>query len=170
MDAGTVSAFVDEMGDVGKNERAASKYSAMEMPGKIKNPDKQSPYGRQLLQGQEVEKEHKGTINWLKKNPDAPLEAATRSIASEHIPEDKKYYTHLKEMEEKYKTAMLRGLFDELQKIAGPPPIPSFAKTLKNRLVKSAVKPKPQGWVQHVPGKGFTVNEGSSILHGPLVD
>lgn len=117
MDQGTVSAFADEMGSVGQGERAALKYSSTEAPPGVKNPDKQSPYGRQLLQGQEVEKEHKDTIGWLKKNPDAPLESATRSIASDHLDEDKKYYTHLKEMEEKYKQAMWTGLFDELEKI-----------------------------------------------------
>lgn len=116
-EAETVSNVMGEQGNVAPGERAALKYSSPEAPPGVPKPDKQSPYGRQLLMGQEVEKEHKGTINWLKKNPDAPLEAATRSIASEHIPEDKKYYTHLKEMEEKYKTAMWTGLFDELEKI-----------------------------------------------------
>jgi len=119
MDAGTVSSFADEIGDVAKGERAALKYSSPEAPPGIKNPDQQSPYGRQLLKGQEVEKEHKDTIGWLKKNPDAPLEAATRSIASDHLDEDRKYYTHLKEMEDKYKEAMVHGLFDELEKIGG---------------------------------------------------
>jgi len=93
------------------------KRAAPEPPG-VKNPEAHSPYGRQLLKGEEVEKEHKGTIGWLKKNPDAPLETATRSIASEHLEEDPKYYTHLEEMENKYKQAMLDGLFDELGKVA----------------------------------------------------
>ena len=122
MDQGTVSAFFDELGNVAQGERAALKYSAAEAPPGVKNPDKQSPYGRQLLQGQKVDEEHKGTIGWLKKNPDATLTQATRSIASEHLDEDKKYYTHLDEMEKKYKEAMVAGLFGELSKLAGLPP------------------------------------------------
>ena len=62
-----------------------------------------SPYGRQLLMGRKVEREHKDTVGWLKKNPDATLDQATTSIASDHLGEDRKYYTHLKEMEDKYK-------------------------------------------------------------------
>jgi|WetSurSiteA1Bulk_404760.scaffolds.fasta_scaffold46435_3 hypothetical protein len=62
----------------------------------------QSPYAQQLERGIEVEKEHKGTVGWLKKNPDAPPKAAYASIAGEHLDEDKKYYTHLDEMETKY--------------------------------------------------------------------
>lgn len=75
-----------------------------------------SPYGQQLRMGEKVEREHAGTIGWLKKNPDAPPSAAYRSIASEHIDEDEKYYTHLKEMEDKYKKkeASLREALKQL--------------------------------------------------------
>jgi hypothetical protein len=119
VDTGTTSSFVSEMEDVGKNERAALKYSSLEAPpGRIKNPEKQSPYGRQLLKGQKVEREHTGTIRWLKKNPDAPVDTATRSIASDHLDEDPMYYDHLHEMESKYKRAQVTAFFDELQKIA----------------------------------------------------
>ena len=103
MDRGTVASFFDEMGDVGKNERAALKYSSMEAPAGVKKPENQSPYGRQLQMGQKIEREHKDTVGWLKKNPDAAPETAFRSIASDHLDEDKKYYSHLKEMEDKYK-------------------------------------------------------------------
>lgn len=67
----------------------------------------QSPYGRQLLMGEKVEEEHKNTVGWLKKHPEAPPKAAFRSIAADHLDEDKKYYTHLKEMEDKYKKSKL---------------------------------------------------------------
>ena len=80
METLALSAFFDELEKIGEH----------------------SPYGRQLKMGEKVEEEHKGTIGWLKTHPKSPLKAATRSIASDHLDEDKKYYTHLKEMENKY--------------------------------------------------------------------
>lgn len=81
----------------------------------------QSPYGRQLQMGEKVEEEHKGTIGWLKKHPEAPPKAAFRSIAADHLDEDRKYYTHLKEMEDKYKDKKAQAFMDELAKIGAAP-------------------------------------------------
>jgi len=104
MHPAAVSAFFSEFGDLMK---------VAELPSVVKNPEKQSPYGRQLLEGQKIEEEHKDTVGWLKDNPEAPPKAAYRSIAADHLDEDKKYYTHLKEMEDKYKktAAVMRGRF-----------------------------------------------------------
>jgi hypothetical protein len=64
----------------------------------------------QLRMGAQVEKEHRPSIAFLRKHPDAPLKQITRHIASDHVDrEDEKYYTHLKAMEKKYATAGLVG-------------------------------------------------------------
>jgi len=140
MDPTSVSSFFDEVSKIAADQAV------------LKNPELHSQYGRQLLQGQDVEKEHTDTIKWLKHNPDAPVTAATRSIASDHLGEDPKYYTHLKEMEDKYKEGMARVLkiamsaetLKSLKDLPGiskakvtaaylrqkPPPIPSAARRL----------------------------------------
>jgi hypothetical protein len=70
-----------------------------------------SSFGKQLRMGELTEREHKGTVDWLKKNPQVKPEIAFGSIARDHLKEDPKYYTHLKEMEDKY-----RGKVGKLEK------------------------------------------------------
>ena len=103
----------------------------------------QSPYTKQLRMGMKVEEEHKGTIGWLKKHPDATLPQATASISTEHLDEDGKYYTHLKEMENKYKKA---AFFDELSKLGAGPSLnwvqQIMADVRKDAPRWSKIKPK----------------------------
>jgi hypothetical protein len=50
----------------------------------------------ELEQGKNIEREHKGTIKKIKKNPKIKAEKAYTMIAKDHIKEDPKYYTKLK--------------------------------------------------------------------------
>ena len=57
---------------------------------------------KEIEMGTKVEMEHKGTIEWLKKNcTTAPMEEIARRIAMDHLKELRDYYTRLKEMESK---------------------------------------------------------------------
>ena len=57
----------------------------------------------QIAKGKKVEREHTN-------NP-----AMAEEVAKDHLTEDKKYYTHLKEMEDKYvKTAFVVGFESKL--------------------------------------------------------
>jgi len=146
MDLGAVSYYSDEMNDVRKNENPVEKDSALGPP-EIKNKSKQSLYGRQILKGQEVEKEHKETIDWIKHHPETPLENATRSIAFDHLKEDPEYYTHLKDMEEKYKKSSLIGFYDELEKIGiSNEFIERGIRSGEQRLKKLETPYTPQEW------------------------
>jgi hypothetical protein len=55
--------------------------------------------------GRKVEMEHKSTIEYLRKNPNAPLEKVVEMIARDHLKEIPDYYTRLKKMEDEGKAA-----------------------------------------------------------------
>ena len=55
--------------------------------------------------GRKVEVEHKATIEFLKKNPNTPLDKAVEMIAKDHLKEFPDYYTRLKKMEDEAKAA-----------------------------------------------------------------
>jgi hypothetical protein len=54
----------------------------------------------EIEMGTKVEMEHKGTIEWLKKNcTTASMDEIARRIAQDHLRELPDYYTRLKKME-----------------------------------------------------------------------
>lgn len=53
----------------------------------------------ELLQGIEVEREHAGTIQYLKDHPELTVDQAAELIARDHLGELPDYYTRLKDME-----------------------------------------------------------------------
>jgi len=86
----------------------------------------------QLRQGEKVEREHEGTIEYLKREPNMPVGKVERLIASDHLREIPDYYTRLKKMEEgaKEKQAAPVGLIGKLLS-SGP------AKNLASMAVRN---------------------------------
>jgi hypothetical protein len=58
--------------------------------------------------GRKVEWEHVATINYLRQNPEAPIEKVVEMIAKDHLKEIPDYYTRLKKMEDEGKAAKKR--------------------------------------------------------------
>ena len=70
----------------------------------------------QLEKGKKIEREHRGTIRMLTSKPKTTVEEATKSIAKDHLQEDKKYYDHLEEMEQEHvKQAQVEAYQQETQ-------------------------------------------------------
>jgi len=67
----------------------------------------------ELEMGRKVEMEHKGTIDFLRKNPNAPLDKVVEMIARDHLKELPDYYPRLKKMEEEGKAAQGNSSEDE---------------------------------------------------------
>lgn len=63
----------------------------------------------QLAAGRKVEMEHKATIEYLRKNPNTPLEKVVEMIARDHLKEFPDYYTRLDKMEAEAKAAKKSG-------------------------------------------------------------
>lgn len=72
----------------------------------------------ELDMGRQVEMEHKATIEYLRKNPNAPLEKVVEMIARDHLKEIPDYYTRLKKMEAEGKSGKTAkvGQADPIQK------------------------------------------------------
>ena len=75
----------------------------------------------QLKMGTIVEKEHVGTIKWLAEKlggeaNEGLINEVAQRIAQEHLREDAAYYTHLKEIEQKYGWGENNGKGGEINK------------------------------------------------------
>lgn len=114
-----------------------------ETPRFSRLPEHVSGFGSvasQLAMGRKVEREHKGTVAFLKTYPDTPPEKAYEMIAKEHIREIADYYTRLKKMEAEARGAARVGYYSFGQDApaqpaseAAPEPAPALQETFWQR-------------------------------------
>jgi len=84
--------------------QSAQEHNTMKISEILRLRSAQDSNSSELDMGREVELEHKSTIEYLKKNPNTPVDKAVEMIARDHLKELPDYYTRLKKMEEAGKT------------------------------------------------------------------